>query len=73
MMERLTAKIERIATARTDERRAFLADRIAELLPPDIAVDMEGDAIVLAGKRLGIRSIVDPAFAFVRDGVGSLR
>lgn len=59
MMERLLARGRRIATARV-ERILALAEGVArEELPGDMSVGNSGEGLVISGKGLGIRMILD--------------
>jgi hypothetical protein len=59
MLEGLRARGRRIAAARV-ERIVALAEAVArEELPGDIFVEKTGDGLVISGKGLGIRVILD--------------
>lgn len=68
MMERLTTRLAEIAARRAKVRRIQVAAVLRDALPDDVAVVEDGDGIVAAGKRLGIRWLRDPAFAVLRAG-----
>jgi len=73
MMDRLPARLAEIAARRAKLRRIRVAAELRAALPPDVSVFEEGDGVVVAGRRLAFRWLIDPAFAVLRDLGGWLR
>jgi hypothetical protein len=59
MMERLMTRAARIGEARAATLRQRLANDAARDLPADLAVSIEGDGVVIAGRRVGVRLLTD--------------
>lgn len=72
-MDRLIARLAEIAARRSRMRRILVAAKLREDLPGDVVTSEEGEAVVLEGRRLGMRWLRDPAFAILRDLAGWLR
>jgi hypothetical protein len=61
MFERLMKRGEALAARRAAARRNRLADAVRAAAPAGVAVDVEGEALVLSGRGLGRRLANDPA------------
>jgi ABC-type transport system involved in Fe-S cluster assembly fused permease/ATPase subunit len=70
MFERLTAWGQAAAAARAARRRAAIAERLAEALPPGIAVTVGEEGVTLSGRALGRRLALDRS---ARAAIGDLR
>jgi hypothetical protein len=72
MFERLIERAALIGAARAARRRERLAARMREAAPEGVAVQEEGQAVVLSGRRLGRRIADDPELRWLvaeaRDG-----
>lgn len=72
-MDRIMMRLSDVAARRARMRRILAAARLREDLPPDVAVSETEDAVVIEGRRLGMRWLRDPRFAILRDPAGWLR
>lgn len=73
MMDNLLAQLAEMAARRARMRRIRAAAMLRETLPGDVVVSEEEDAVVVEGRRLGVRWLRDPALAVLRDLAGALR
>lgn len=60
MFERLARHAERRAEARAEGRRSRLAERLREAAPRGVQVSVEAKFVVLAGRALGRRVVIEP-------------
>jgi hypothetical protein len=68
MFETLTARAAALAQQAAERRRRRIAAAARGAAPRGVAVAEEGEAIVLAGRRLGVRRLRDSGFrAFVES------
>ncbi len=65
MFERLSERAEQLSTARAARRRALLAERIAAAGVRGVSVEIEGEAVVLSGRRLGRRAVAEPELRWI--------
>jgi hypothetical protein len=72
-MDRLPAYLAGVAARRARNRRIWLAAQMRDALPGDVEIAEDADAIVISGRRLGVRWLRDPALAVLRDVAGWLR
>lgn len=73
MMERLGRRLMAIAERRAAAKREQLAEQIRETVPGDFTVVVNGERIVISGRRVGVRWLRDPALAVLRNVAGWLR
>jgi sugar lactone lactonase YvrE len=60
MFDRLTARGARMAAGRAAARRRRLAARIEDLAPDGVQVSEDGERVVLAGRGVIRRFVLDP-------------
>ncbi len=73
MMEGLGRRLMAIAERRGAAKREQLADQIRETVPDDFTVVVDGEHIVISGRRIGVRWLRDPALAVLRNVAGWFR
>lgn len=70
MFEAVKARAEALAEGRARKRKDALAARLEHELPPGIRAEAGTDGVVLTGRRLGLRYLLDPALRHVIGGAG---
>lgn len=73
MMERLGRRLMAIAERRAAAKRAQLAEQIRETVPGDFTVVVDGEHIVIGGRRVGVHWLRDPALSVLRNVAGWFR
>ena len=69
MFERLEGRARGVAEARVEERTAALAQQLRELLPRDVEIEATGDGVLLTGRRLGQRLVLDASLRWTIVGL----
>jgi hypothetical protein len=65
MFERLRERAERRAQSHAAARRERLAERVAAGAPRGVEIGVEGERVVLSGRGLGRRLLIDPALRWL--------
>ena len=73
MFGRLTARAAQLAARSAAERRERLAARIAERAPSGVRVSEEGERVVLAGRGLIRRFVLDARLRWLVSEAGDER
>ncbi len=73
MMERLGRRLMAIAERRAAAKREQLTQQIREAVPGEFTVVVDGEHVVISGRRVGVRWLRDPALAVLRNVVGWFR
>lgn len=69
MFEQLEDRARVAGEARVAERKAVLAQQLRELLPRDIAVEPNGDGVLLTGRGLREQFVVDVSLRWTIAGL----
>lgn len=69
MFERLEARASRAAEGRATQRKDALAEQLRAILPPEISVEANEDGVVLSGRGLGRRTVLDASLRWTIAGL----
>lgn len=69
MFERLESRARAEANARVAERTSALADHLHALLPRDIAIEETDDGVLLTGRGLARKLVLDASLRWTLAGL----
>jgi hypothetical protein len=69
MIEQLTSRADVATESRVGERKAMLARQLRELLPPEISIEPTADGVLLAGRGLDRRLVLDASLRWTIAGL----
>ena len=69
MFERLEAGADRAAEAGVAERIAALAGQLREILPREVSVESTDEGVLLSGRGLGTRIVLDASLRWTIAGL----
>ena len=69
MFERLESRAGAATEKRVDKRKEVLARQLREILPPEISIEANEDGVLLAGRGLDRRLVVDASLRWTIAGL----
>lgn len=69
MFERLEGRAGAATEARVETRTARLARELREILPPEVSIEPAGDGVLLTGRGLARRLVLDASLRWTIAGL----